>query len=233
MIDAARVTAILSPIGDTLPANEAQARELVPLLDDPDLLRQTWQRAVESSGGKPTAVAVAAARDGRPAEDDDDTWQRHYAQAGRPSLPGLPALDEEGRRIYADTLTVRDAARTYLRTGDCPLPPRNWTHEQIRSRGGRTPISAAKNRLASERMRLFVWSIIVELEVGRFLIWCDKAGIKIGEQVTFPERLRYRLEDGDPPLPAEWTAEDEHHAALGHFYGWWCTRDELAAMSAT
>src|SRR5437016_1295847 len=38
LIQAAKVAAVLSPIGDTGPANEGQARELAPLLDVPDAL---------------------------------------------------------------------------------------------------------------------------------------------------------------------------------------------------
>src|SRR5262245_43866722 len=39
-IDAARVAELVSPIGDI--ENEAHARELVPLLREPEQLRETW-----------------------------------------------------------------------------------------------------------------------------------------------------------------------------------------------
>ncbi len=61
MIDAARVVELISsPNGgeDLLPATERQARELAPLLDLPDELRDVWQRAVERTEGKPTAAAI-------------------------------------------------------------------------------------------------------------------------------------------------------------------------------
>lgn len=44
------------------PANEAQARELAPLRDDPEKMRDVWQRANEATGGKPTAKAIREAR---------------------------------------------------------------------------------------------------------------------------------------------------------------------------
>lgn len=57
VIGAAKVK--LSPIGDTI-SNEAQARELVPLLDDPERMREIVERAQAS--GKITAASLRAAR---------------------------------------------------------------------------------------------------------------------------------------------------------------------------
>lgn len=60
MIQAAEVA---SPIGDAglpLPANEAQARELAPLRDQPELMTRAWRQAIDASGGKPTARMVSA-----------------------------------------------------------------------------------------------------------------------------------------------------------------------------
>ncbi len=45
------------PTGNT-PTNEAQARELSPLLDRPDDLRDAWQQANDQTDGKPTAAAI-------------------------------------------------------------------------------------------------------------------------------------------------------------------------------
>ncbi len=68
MIGAARV--MMSPIGDKI-TNEAQARELVPLLDGPDRLREVvdWAEA----GGKITAKRLRAARTG-------DVWPNSLQQ---------------------------------------------------------------------------------------------------------------------------------------------------------
>lgn len=45
-----------------LPATERQTRELAPLLDDPDELREVWNEAVERTEGKPTAAAIREVR---------------------------------------------------------------------------------------------------------------------------------------------------------------------------
>lgn len=46
-------------VGTTVPVqNEAQARELAPLLDQPERLRETWQQVNEQTAGKPTAAAI-------------------------------------------------------------------------------------------------------------------------------------------------------------------------------
>jgi hypothetical protein len=59
LMAAAQVSAVLSPIGDTPgPANEAVARELAPLRDEPERLREAWQEAVERHGPEPTAAEV-------------------------------------------------------------------------------------------------------------------------------------------------------------------------------
>jgi hypothetical protein len=238
-IEAAKVAGILGPIGP-IPANEAQARELAPLLDDPDQLRETWQRAIESSGGRPTAADVAAARGGEPAEPDnelDASWAEHLALARRVAADlGVPE-DDELLEVVAEHAILQDAARMMMRQGGItPMPPAGWKpSRRWRPRTlkrGRTPLSTAKNRFVYERNRLGLWDILVAMEAGTFLNWCDKAGIKVGKGITFPERLRYPLEDGDPPLPDDWTAEDEHKAALGHFYGWWYTRAEVAELAA-
>jgi hypothetical protein len=58
-IEAAKVVDILSPIGELpLPANEAQARELAPLVDDPAAVREIWVETVQDAEGRVTARAV-------------------------------------------------------------------------------------------------------------------------------------------------------------------------------
>jgi hypothetical protein len=59
-IQSAKIVEELSPTGDILPANEAQARELIPL-KSAELRREAWARAVEISHCKnqaPTARVV-------------------------------------------------------------------------------------------------------------------------------------------------------------------------------
>ena len=55
LIDAAGVLADLSPTGDAGPANERQARELVPL--DAEQRREVWEQAT-AGGEEPTAASL-------------------------------------------------------------------------------------------------------------------------------------------------------------------------------
>jgi hypothetical protein len=59
-IDAAKVTAIVSSIGDI--PNEAVARELSKLNGQPTEQRETWAEAIEEHGPTPTAAQVRAVR---------------------------------------------------------------------------------------------------------------------------------------------------------------------------
>lgn len=82
LIDAAKITSLLSPTGDTPrtnghavkaaeevtmpadvppPKNEAQARALAPLKNDPDELRATWRTLHEEHGAEVTAEIVSQA----------------------------------------------------------------------------------------------------------------------------------------------------------------------------
>jgi len=62
IIQHAQVVEALTPTGVT-PIPERQARELAPLLDQPEVLRETWRQAVEQTDGRPTAAAVREARE--------------------------------------------------------------------------------------------------------------------------------------------------------------------------
>jgi hypothetical protein len=46
------------PAGTTVPATESVARELAPLRDEPERLREAWETAVEQHGPEPTAAEV-------------------------------------------------------------------------------------------------------------------------------------------------------------------------------
>lgn len=56
LIQSASVASALSPIGDT-PKTESQARELAPLLSEPDALREAWAEVVDLHP-EPTAKQV-------------------------------------------------------------------------------------------------------------------------------------------------------------------------------
>lgn len=56
-VRAAEVHAVINPIGLPGPANEAQARELAPLLPVPETMREVWNEAV-AKYGDPTSAEV-------------------------------------------------------------------------------------------------------------------------------------------------------------------------------
>jgi hypothetical protein len=59
LIEATRVSEIVSPMGDTpAPASERVARELAPLKGDPEKLQETWAEVIEIHGRTPTAEQV-------------------------------------------------------------------------------------------------------------------------------------------------------------------------------
>ncbi len=79
MIEAAQVVANLSPIGDTLPANEAQARPLTGL--PAEWQREVWQKAVETApGGRVTAEHVQRVVEGMTAPRIDPPPEKGKGQ---------------------------------------------------------------------------------------------------------------------------------------------------------
>lgn len=92
LIGAAETVKALESVTDVTPANEAQARELAPLRDDPEAMASAWLAAVEATQGKPTAAAVASAV--------------HRQSLGRRIRAGLGRLEEIKQRwndaIHAD-----------------------------------------------------------------------------------------------------------------------------------
>lgn len=66
-IQAYEVSTVISevtPVGvnPEKPINERQARELAPLLAEPEQLRAVWDETLEKTGGKPTAKAIREVR---------------------------------------------------------------------------------------------------------------------------------------------------------------------------
>jgi len=107
-IDAARVVELVSPMGDT-PANERQARELVPLLDEPDVLRAAWSEA--SAGGSPTAEKVKMAVDrARASTSARPDWRT-------PIFDALAADARAHRRTHATHDALEDALLAAFHAG--------------------------------------------------------------------------------------------------------------------
>ncbi|MCW3097911.1 MAG: hypothetical protein JWL77_3529 [Chthonomonadaceae bacterium] len=87
----------MSPIGDMLPDNEAQARALSGLA--PEQQQQVWQQVMRVSDGKPTARVV-----------------RDVAQEYRPT-PSVSSKPGDKRQMVSSPITVNFAERTQEETG--------------------------------------------------------------------------------------------------------------------
>jgi hypothetical protein len=61
LIESAEVVSAIAHTGSPAPVNEAQARALTPLKAAPEKMAEAMTRATESTGGKPTATAIAEA----------------------------------------------------------------------------------------------------------------------------------------------------------------------------
>jgi hypothetical protein len=87
ILDAGRVAAVLSdsPIRERLPANEAQARELAPLLGDPSAIADIWVELQDRYGDQLTAAlardAVERHRRQRKAEQQTAVKEREKDKA--------------------------------------------------------------------------------------------------------------------------------------------------------
>jgi hypothetical protein len=104
-IEAAKVAEKLGPIG---PKNEAQARELAPLLDDPDRMRQAAELARASAlGGQPTAAGYREAVNSytrflasmEPGSPEAVGTATEFPVAGAPDSPVIPVTVNENPMI--------------------------------------------------------------------------------------------------------------------------------------
>lgn len=116
---AAEVTRDLSPIGDILPANEAQARPLAPLA--PEERNQAWERAVEIAGGsQPTAAQVAeAAEEVRPTKRQPSVVDTFAPEPDPIPDDDLPEHEEEPAVAEWDRETPDDV----FQQADFTAPP--------------------------------------------------------------------------------------------------------------
>lgn len=118
LINAAKVDAVLRQadeiIGTVVPMidNEAQARELAPLLDDPQGLLDLWHMATESER-KPTAKEIKLLRDGPPHKAEPNERIINRIRASVTDLPGLLAqASKDGAWKSAGYESFEDFIRT-------------------------------------------------------------------------------------------------------------------------
>jgi hypothetical protein len=221
LLDAGRVVAAIeghSPNGEPLPAVEAQARELVPLLREcgPEAVAALW-RDVASRGDDVTAEhlrdAVAWANwasqwqesTGHPPltlDDFRDMLRKPLEIGGKVIFAGFTEIDEEKlREAHCGYLLEHVAPGLLLQTGKVPPPPPGYKTE--------VPRRAISDRAVHET----VWALRVERGAG-LLLWIADA---LSEREEEREKgiAVARAEIGEP-FASEWDDDGVKHWALGH-----------------
>lgn len=97
-------------VGTMVPVeNERQARELVPLLAEPERLAIAWQQVVDETGGKPTAAALRSAVRPSPTSPASASAAATAAQSASTNA-GEPATPEEflAQRDTSEVLSPED-----------------------------------------------------------------------------------------------------------------------------
>lgn len=98
LVAASSVAAILAPIGAEI-KNEAQARELAPLLDNPEEMRVAFTDAVARSNGKPAAAVI------RDVVRERMDPEAHLAQV---AMRELDKADEKRQQVEEHNTWARD-----------------------------------------------------------------------------------------------------------------------------
>lgn len=170
LISAAAVAKVIS--GTTVPEikNEAQARELAPLLEDPDEMQAAFTEAVERSNGKPTAAVIrdvvrermdpeshlakVAERELDKAEDRQrlvNEHNAHVAEVRKGLTPERIAEIRESIKPAVEFAQLADACRQFLEllsTVDFEAAVRGYSPEKA------SPIREAVDRLPLLRRAL-------------------------------------------------------------------------------
>lgn len=113
LLDSARVVRQLdSPIGER--PNEAQARELAPLLEQPGRLQEAWTETIEKTNGHPTAARV---RELLPASDPRVTESQARELAPLLEQPHALTTSAATRTLRPCEVTARILTVVYVARG--------------------------------------------------------------------------------------------------------------------
>lgn len=105
------------------PSNEAQANELVALLDEPERLREAWAEA--SADGEPTALKVREAVEQRlPPKTPEELERQHRFVATINVLDGLAHFDREPSAAQAEREAALLDSTVAAKRGETLAPER-------------------------------------------------------------------------------------------------------------
>jgi phage N-6-adenine-methyltransferase len=129
LIKAAEVADILKPVGFNAP--ERVARELAPLRDEPETVREVWAETQRRHGPTPTAKQVAETRDSRLAvhfSSDTPEWYtpKHIVTAVTRALGAIdldPCADPDKAIKAATHFTAKDDGLTKKWSGRVYMNP--------------------------------------------------------------------------------------------------------------
>lgn len=202
------------PSGTAVPLSERQARELMPLRDEPELMAEAVAIAEAFTAGQPTADAIGAAV--------------AYVGERRRLVADLAAGRILGDTVHewvtavdpaewAHTLAVHQAARVLYRTGvELPRPPW-WSPGHPNERCAKfAHLSAGPERVADA-----AWSVLLRRAVAVFVQWCVAVGLGDDPAQALAADVVWNDE-----LLAEWCgmpdfdADDCRLAAVGHVARW-------------
>lgn len=199
LIDAGRVAELISPIGEI--ANEAQARELVPLLDDEAELLDTWRELRAEHGDKLTAEKVRAAVDdrlrrdqvlsymGSSASDEWNTPQEFFDVLDAEFRFDLDVCCLPTSAKCARFFTPADDALAQVWEGRCWMNPPygrtigDWMQKAYES--------------AQTTAELVVCLIPARVDAGWFWDYCSRGEIRL-----IRGRLQFENADSGAPFPS-------------------------------
>lgn len=128
LIGAAETVTTVTVQGLPAPRNEAVARELAPLRQEPEKLREKWSETVEKHGAEPTAKQVRVVVQGAPQEDMRKMKERLARE--RRERDETPVRD--GEFVIADTPRPLSASIHYDQVGSALNTASHQLNEALR-----------------------------------------------------------------------------------------------------
>ena len=182
LVAAAETVTTVTVAGLPAPSNEAQARELAPLREEPEKLRAAWAEANRATGGKPTAAAVRQAREQIAPRLVPPVRPAPSPVPPRPAAPSLPSeveivdaeiVEEDSRRDAELNALLAETDVKFRATFSSAMAKADdvWQFN--------VPRIAEVFAAPSDRARVLSW-------IREMNAWCDR----VSEALTKPTVLR-------------------------------------------